>query len=209
MELAVYLFTAGLCIFWSIKLYNDWFFSAHFDEGDTRRVLLLLIPATFFILILLSTWAASETFRLDIFVLIVYDVVIFLSFLAMIILERFVNKRKGFGISLSVYLLLSVIIVISTAIIRRFPLLLMKLTFYLGQLQSLSVIDSVLFSFEPESETDAMVSLVKKAVIAFFSYMPITIVRFIYFRRSQQRLRNEIKELRKRISAVEGIVNHE
>ena len=209
MELGIYLLTTGLCIAWSIKMYNDWFFSAHFDEGDARRVLLLVVPGSFFLLSLLFTWAVSETFRLDILVLIIYDAIIVVSFITEAIAKKLTGKKRGYQIGLLVFSLLSIILIICAFLIRRFPLVLMKITFYLNQIGSFTVIEKVLFSFEPESETEAMVSLVNKAVIAFFSYLPVTIIRFLYFRRSQKRLKEEIKELRKRIVVIESIVNHE
>ena len=209
MELGIYILTTVLCIAWSIKMYNDWFFSAHFDEGDVRRVFLLILPGSFFLLSLLFTWAVSETFRLDILVLIIYDIIILISFIAESIGKKVAGKKRGYQIGLLTFTVLSMVMILCSFLVRRFPLVLMKITFYLNQIGSFTLIEKVLFSFEPESDTEAMVSLLNKAVIAFFSYLPVTIIRFIYFRRSQKRLKNEIKELRKRVVAIETVVNHE
>ncbi|MBN2509350.1 MAG: hypothetical protein JXB03_03700 [Spirochaetales bacterium] len=209
MELGIYLLTAILCIAWSIKMYNDWYFSAHFDEGDLRRVVLLVVPGSVFILSLLLTWAISDTFRLDILTLLFYDAVIIISVLTNFIAKKALGKKRGYITGVVVFLVLSAVVLACVFLIRQFPLLLMKITFYLSQIGNVAVLESFLFSFEPESETEAMVSLLNKVVIAFFSYLPITIVRFLYFRRSQQRLRNEIQELRKRVISLESVANHE
>ena len=209
MELLVYLLTAGLCIFWSVKLYNDWYFLAHFPEASTFRVLLLIIPASFFLGLLLSTWAYGESFRLDILGLLIYNAGIVLSFAMLYIVKPVLGERRAFLTGLVFFLLVSSATLGIAGIIRLYPLVLMKLTFYFEQLGDRAFLESLLFRFEPESEGSAMRSLANKAVIALISYLPVTVIRFFYFRRSQQRLKHEIKELRERIVTLEKIVIHE
>ena len=205
METALYLGTAVIAILWSVWIYLSWEGRARLREDSGFRIVLIIAPSSYFLLIALSGWSSIADFRLDLAALVVLDAVTLLCALALGILSGLAraDARRGYLALLVVYNAAAILTVGAAFIIRSHSTLIMKLAAIVGQWGRL---DFFSFSWLGEDEATRrpdLTGLLNKIFIALLSYIPIAVVRAVGSARQRRRVLRELKALRERVDSLE------
>jgi len=209
METILYLGTAALSVAWSVYIYLVWSDRAGRPENAGGRILLIIFPSAYFLLIALSGWGRAVTLRLDILGLLSLNALTVVCWLALAVSAwaKVGRYRKAFTLVLTVYHCLAVLLVASVHLIKFYPPLLILVTSLINQAGEIDFLRFTWVQLDPETHDRDLVSMLNKILIALFSYVPISIMRALYVNRQVNRqrreLKGEIEALRKKVKKLE------
>jgi len=210
METALYIGTAVLTILWSVWTYLVWSDKSALEEFSGRRFYLIAAPSGYFLLLALSGWQKTQLLRLDLVGIAVYDALIVLAWLALLIARglRLGAFKRAYVAILTVYNVLSILLVAGVYLVRLFPPALIRLTNLLTQGIHLDFFRFAWIGLDPATHEQDLVSMANKMLIAVISYVPVTIFRAVYVNRQMSRHRREVTEeidnLKRRVSELEN-----
>jgi hypothetical protein len=213
METILYLSTAAVSVAWSVYIYLVWSDRAGRPEGAGGRILLIIFPSAYFLLIALSGWGRAVALRLDILGLLVLDGLTVLCWLVLAICAwvKLAGYRRAFTWVLTVYHALAVLLVAGVHLTKLYPPLLIVLTNLIDQAGEIELLRFTWVQIDPESRDRDLVSMLNKILIALFSYVPISILRALYVNRQVNRQRKELKAeiatLRRKVKKLEENLN--
>jgi len=210
MDYAVYIGTAVFTITWSLLTYIQWAERVHLREDSGLRFTILIAPSTYFLLIALSSWEMSLSFRLDLIGLIIFDAITILAGFFMLIGFILFSQaqKKVFKTILSGYHILSIFLIIILYSIKLFPPLLIITTMYVQKLQEVDLLSFSWIGMDPESKEQNIIGMFNKVFIALLSYVPISILRFIYTNHQRAKLQKEINIIKKDIQEIRERLNN-
>ena len=209
METALYIGTAVLTILWSVWTYLVWSDKSALEEFSGRRFYLIAAPSAYFLLLALSGWQKAQTIRLDLVGIVAYDALIVLSWLVLLLARALHVGRfkRAYVVVLSLYNVLSVLLVAAVYLVRMFPPVLIRVTALLQQSFRLDFFRFAWVGLDPTKHEQDLVSMANKVLIAVISYVPVTIFRAVYLNRQMGRhrreLAEEIEQLKRRIGELE------
>jgi hypothetical protein len=209
METILYLGTAALSVAWSVYIYLVWSDRAGRPENAGGRILLIIFPSAYFLLIALSGWGRAVTLRLDILGLLSLNALTVVCWLALAVAAwaKVARYRKAFTLVLTVYHCLAVLLVSSVHLVKLYPPLLILVTSLINQAGEIDFLRFTWVQLDPETHDRDLVSMLNKILIALFSYVPISIMRALYLNRQVNRqrreLKGEIEALRKKVKRLE------
>jgi len=208
METAIYLTTGVLTVLWSVLLYRWWEDRARLRDESGLRLLLIVTPSSYFLLIAVSGWSTVANFRLDLAALGVLDGLIVLCALTIVVLGGFraVDRRSTYiGVAIA-YNLAAAFLAGATLFVRSFPPLIVRVASIVGQWNRL---DFFSFSWFSAAESDKQLDLVRllnRILIALLSYVPIGIIRAVGNARQRRRLRHDVDLLHARMERLEQLL---
>jgi hypothetical protein len=209
METILYLSTAVISVAWSVYIYLAWSDRAGRPENSGARILLIIFPSAYFLLIALSGWGRAVSLRLDFLGLLFLNGLTVLCWLALAVSVwvKLARYRRAFTLVLSVYHVLALLLVAAVHLIKLFPPLLIIFANLIDQAGQIDFLHFAWVQLDPESRDRDLVSMLNKILIAVFSYVPISILRALYVNRQVNRqrreLKGEIEALRKKVRKLE------
>jgi len=208
METAVYGITVVLTIIWSV--WNDavWKTSAGLPEGSPVRMLNVAGPSIYFLFTALSGWQLGSALRLDLVGLLVLDILIILLSLSLaVVLRLSPGKRKtGYLWILSLYNVTALSTVVFCQTAAQSPLTLIRVSAFFEDFREVDIFSIVWAGVEDENGGRDLAGLLNKMIIALFSYIPVSLLRFAAAAKQKQRLLKELGVLSSRIHALEDTV---
>ena len=205
MEIIVYLVTAIITIAWSVWVYIFWEEGAMLPEDAGMRFILIVTPSTFFLLTVLIGMVPSDLFRLDLMGLVSLDVLITIAAIILFISLRFksADRKTLFVTIVSLYNIGAVLVLASIYTLGKLPSLQVRLLDFVRQWQEIDILSLNWAGVEAGAEEPSLVNILNKVLIAIFSYIPITVIRFIYIKRQNKKLSRELDDLRRNVFALE------
>jgi hypothetical protein len=195
METILYLGTAALSVAWSVYIYMAWSDRARRPESAGGRILLIIFPSAYFLLIALSGWGRAVTLRLDILGLLILDGLTLACWLALAISAwvKLARYRRAFTLVLTVYHAIAVLLVAAVHLLKLYPPLLIIATSLIDQAGKIDFLRFTWVQLDPQTHDRDLVGMLNKILIALFSYVPISIMRALYVNRQVNRQRRELK----------------
>jgi hypothetical protein len=182
-----------------------WSEKAGLPDDSGMRFFYIIAPSSFLLIIILSGWEHAVSIRLDIIGLLFLSGTTVLSALTLTILLYLlrVHPKTSYLSALAIYTILSILTAGGVHLIKLYPPLLIRLT---GFLQTLSKLDFFSFAWvglDSGTQQQDVVGMLNKIIIAFFTYLPVTLVRFIYISRKQRELKRQLDGLKKKVDNLE------
>ncbi|MBN2443621.1 MAG: hypothetical protein JXJ04_19835 [Spirochaetales bacterium] len=198
MDEVIYFIGAIISVGWSLWLFTMWE-KAGYGESSPVRFLLLFFPATCFLLISMSGWSSVFFLRLDILGLVLYFLFIILTWLCQFLTLPLHPDlyKKIYIVSLIIYLAGSSGIVGLAYILKSYPMAGISLFAFFKSFENIKGLKIIWFILNPETNKQDTFSHMNKLIIAFFSYLPLTLVRMWYTNRKFRQLKREIDILKK------------
>lgn len=202
----LYIVTLVMTVWWAVSMYNLWESAAKLREDSIFRFLLIIGPATWFVVIAAAGWEVAEYIRLDVIGLVAFNALIVIIGGLLFILRRVFSQhtQRIYVISVIVFNVLALLIALFAHLIKFFPPLLIGLTSYVTKLQNVDVLSLSWLAINPENHDESLIGVLNKIFIALFTYLPITVFRFVYNAHQRKKMNNEIQELRERVEELEG-----
>ena len=206
MDILVYIVTALITISWSIRLYIMWLERAGLPEESAVRFLLLIAPGSYLFLLAVSGWVQSIFLRLDLLGLVMLDLMTVICAIVLFVSTRSIYRtRRNYLIILTVYNLAAVMIIGLVYAIRLYPPMLIRVSYYLKQLEELNILEMKWVALNPENHEQDVLSLLNKIVIALFSYIPVSMLRILYMSRQRKKLERDMENLERRVADLEKL----
>jgi hypothetical protein len=160
----------------------------------------------FFLLSAVSGWRQSQFLRIDLLTLIILDIITLVSALVDWVRGKFIrgNRKTVFLITVILYNLLGTLITVSAYTLRSFPLLFIPLTELLTAFQDSRLFSFSWFAVRSDTGQKDIIQLFNKILIAVFSYVPIFVIRFVYFNRKYEKMKKSIQNLEREIKKIQG-----
>lgn len=205
MDTIVYLLTAVLTVFWSVWIYLWWESRAGLPEETGFRLLLIVAPSTYFLLIAVSGWSGVRNFRLDLVGLIALDVVTVIAGILLfgLLSTRRVNRRQAYLTLVGLYNLLAVAEVVFLYAVRNDLALLVRLAAVVGEWGRLDFFSFSWVAARGQASQPDLVGLLNKILIALLSYIPVSLIRYIASVRRRRRIERELAVLRGKVENLE------
>jgi len=203
----LYFITMIIVVGWSLFLYRTWEHPLYLGEDNILRFALMVAPSTFFLITLFSAYPRVNPLPLDIFGMIFQIVLIALLYITFLILtwRRGAKQYKNSYILITLlYMGLSLGVIILLYSVRFFPPLLIPFMYLWEEAQQIDLIQLLWARLSPQNDTLQTDFLINKALIAFISYVPITLVRMAYTAHTQKRLKNQINQLQQEMEILKG-----
>ena len=209
METALYIGTAIVTVLWSVWIYLSWQERARLREDSGFRVLLIVAPSSYFLLVSLSGWATISDFRVDLAALVVLDAITVGCglVLGILILLTKVDQRGAYVALLVIYNAAALMTVAATFVIRHHPPLIARLASIVGQWGKLDFFSFTWLGAGQGGGQPDLVGMLNKMLIALLSYIPIAVVRSVGSARQRRRLLREVASLRARVDSLEQRVS--
>ncbi len=211
MEIFVYVVTAIVTISWSVWIYLLWGKIEGLKEDSGYRFFVMILPSTFFLSIVFSAFKPTLFIRLDLVALVLYDIVIFLSSVAVLLgvyllSERFRGNNKRYFVGAIIFQsFVSVIIIFGLVLLRIFPPLLIKMYQLINQLSTFNFFAEMWRFLNPENHEEDLYNFMNKVLIAIFSYIPISIARFVYNRRKLNQILAEFRKIEGKVNQIDNL----
>jgi hypothetical protein len=179
-------------------------------EESGFRLLWVVTPSSYLLLLALSGWQQAAFIRLDLIGLAALCVMTVLAAVALAVglAGTPQNRRHWYTTVLALYNVAGVLVVCAAYLVRAFPPLLIRVSYFFREWADLDFFSFLWLGLSPETGQADLVGMMNKVFIALLSYIPITVLRVVYTGRQRRRLRSEIEELRKRIAHIEENINH-
>jgi len=205
MDTIIYLTTAAITVIWSVWIYLWWESRAGLSEETGLRLILIVAPSSYFLLIAVSGWSGLPEFRLDLAALVLLDAVTLIAGIFLSTLLRFpkVNHRKAYLIILSLYNLFAVAQIIFVYVVRSTPSLLIRVAGLAGEWQHLDFLSFSWLGAPERSNQPDLIGLLNKILIALLSYIPVSIIRYIGSVRLRRKLERELSILKSKVERLE------
>ncbi len=207
METYIYIVTALLTIVWSVWIYTLWGVKVKLREDSGYRFLLMILPSSFFLVIVFAGFKPSLFIRLDLIGLVFYDLSTIVSgvlILFGVYLFRG-NTRKWYVFGVVFQILFSLGVVIVLLALRFFPPLLIKFSQIASEVKSVNLFAMLWGFLNPERHERDLYDFINKILIALFSYIPISIARFFYNRRKLNQILNEFDRVKRELGRLSEI----
>ncbi len=205
METAIYIVSVAITIIWSVWIYTMWSEKAGLPDDSGLRFFYIIAPSSFFLIIILAGWEHAVSIRLDVIGLLLLSGTTVLSTLSLAV-ALFVLRlhfRKSYLFALSLYTILSILTAGGVHLIKLYPPLLIRLTGFLNTLSRLNFFSFAWVGLDSGTQQQDVVGMLNKIIIAFFTYLPVTLVRFIYISRKQRELKRQLDGLKKKVDTLE------
>ncbi len=208
METAIYLTTGVLTVVWSVLLYRWWEDRAHLRDESGLRLLLLVSPSSYFLLVAVSGWSTVANFRLDLVALEILDGLMVLCAAVMVLLGGFrsMDKRGAYIGVVIAYNVIAALLAGAALFVRSFPPLIVQVASIVGQWNRLDFFSFSWFSAPEANKQLDLVRLLNRIFIALLSYVPIGILRGVSNARQRRRLRHDVDLLHDRIERLERLL---
>lgn len=205
MDTIIYLSTAAITVPWSVWIYLWWESRAGLDEETGLRLILIVAPSSYFLLIAVSGWAGLPSFRLDLAGLVLLDGMTIIAAIFMSALLKFpkVNHRQAYLIILTLYNLFAIVEIVVLYVVRNSPTLLVRAAALAGEWQRINVLSFSWLGGQEQSSQPDLVSLLNKILIALLSYIPVSIIRYISSVRLRRKLERELASLKTKVDRLE------
>ena len=205
MDTAIYLGTAALTVGWSVWTYLLWADKAQLPEDSGFRFLMMVGPTVFFILTALAGWEKLLFLRLDLIGILALDIITLLSIIFLIIVSsiRRLRKKRSYRFVLILYFTTASLVTILSHVIKLFPPTLLQLYQWVKQGLELEFFKFAWIGLDSGTKENDLVDMLNKIVIAVLSYIPISMIRFIYGSHQRKKIQQELKDLRGRIKTLE------
>lgn len=206
METGIYLVTAVLTVLWSVLIYRWWEAWARLRDESGLRLLLIVTPSSYFLLVAVSGGPAP--YRVDLLGLIVLDGLILLCALLIILLRaiREVDRRIAYLSIVVGYNLIGVLVAAAALLVRSLPPLFTSVVSQAGSWSRLDLLSFAWILAGRPGKQPELAPLVNRVVIALLSYVPIAVVRSVNTLRQRRRLRRDVDALQERIARLERLV---
>ena len=210
MDTAVYIVTVIVSVSWSVWLYVLWTDAGGLREESGFRLLWVITPSSYLLLLALSGWQQAAFIRLDLIGLsALCGLTVLLSVALAVGLGGAPHGRRHWYITvLALYNVVGVLVVGAAYLVRAFPPLLIRVSYFFREWADLDFFSFLWLGLSPETGQADLVGMLNKLFIALLSYLPITVLRVVYTGRQRRRLRSEIEELRKRLAHIEDTISH-
>lgn len=205
MDTVIYVGTVFLTVIWSVWIYLLWVDKAELPEDSGWRFVLIVGPSSFFLLIALSGWGGILLFRIDLVGLFIFNGITLLAALGLLVvfsIEKLKNS-KGYKTVILLYYLLSGSVAVCVHVIKIFPPVLRKASELINQGIEIDFFSLAWVGLNPTTHEIDLVSMLNKILIALLSYIPVTIVRFIYIKRMRRKTEKKIEKLEKKVEELE------
>jgi len=211
METILYVCTAALTVAWSVFTYISWTGQERRGEYVVGRFFLIVGPSAYFLLLILAGWSRVPELRLDLFGIMLLDVLTAGCWLGLL-LARALKARDaepkrvmvGFLIT---YHVVAALLVLGVFLVRSFPPLRIPLASWIQQGLRLEFMRFAWKELNPEARQQDLASMANKVLIALLSYIPVSLIRSILVNRQISRQRREmyrqIAELKRRVEDLE------
>jgi len=197
LENIIYIGTALITVLWSVWIYSLFGERVGLPEDSGFRYVFIILPSSLFLLIVFSNWQSSAFIRLDLIGLVLMDAATVTA--AVILLAvlniKSIDRRKGYGFVLFLYFLVSVLIVAVVFAVKAFPPLLIKVYQVIEESKKFNLGHYAWEWLNPENHENSVASLMNKLLLALFTYIPLSLMRFIYNRRQMKKLIKRIENL--------------
>jgi hypothetical protein len=209
MDTIIYLSTAAITVVWSVWIYLWWESRAGLSEETGLRLILIVAPSSYFLLIAVSGWAGLPDFRLDLAALVLLDAVTVIAGVFLSTLLRFprVNDRRAYLTILTLYNIIAVAEIVFVYVVRSTPSLLIRVAGLAGEWQHLDFLSFSWLGAPERSNQPDLIGLLNKILIALLSYIPVSIIRYIGSVRLRRKLENELKTLKSRVERLEQYIS--
>ncbi len=204
MDTAIYIGTVLLTVAWSVWIYLLWGDRASLPEDSGFRFLLIVGPSSFFLLIALSGWGTRLLFRIDLFGLIALNGTTLLCVLVLIVVfsvER-ISSKTGYATVLFFYYLIATSITVAAHVLKLFPTAVMRIALLISQGLQLEFLSFAWVGVNPLTHEVDLVSMLNKILIALLSYVPVSVVRFVYWNRQRKRTERQIEDLKRKVEEL-------
>ncbi len=207
METYIYIITALITILWSVWIYNLWGGRIGLKDDSGYRFLLMILPSTFFLVIVFVGFRPSLFIRLDLVGLLLYDFVTTISavFILFGVYLFETNSRSWYVFSVTFQIVFSSGVIIMLLLLRFFPPFLIKFSQLASEIKSINLFALLWGFLNPERHERDLYDFINKILIALFSYIPISIARFFYNRRKLNQVLREFNDLKKELKKVSEI----
>jgi hypothetical protein len=205
MDTIVYLITAFITVIWSVWIYLWWERRAGLPEESGLRLLLIVAPSTYFLLIAVSGWSGVRNLRLDIAGLIVLDILTFVTgaLLVTLLSAKNVSRRPAYLSLVGLYNLFAILEVIFLYLVRSDVGLLVRVAAVVGEWGRLDFLSFSWIAARGHASQPDLVGLLNKILIALLSYIPVSLIRYIASVRRRRKLERELAVLRAKVESLE------
>lgn len=208
MDEILFIISTLITIIWSVWLYTAWENRAGLPESSSVRLFILIGPSVYVFLLAVSSWVKSVSIRLDILGLMGLTIVSLLcAAVLFVLMKTMATERKAYVAAVSAYNGAAVLIIAAIYLVRFYPPLLIRLAAFLRQVEQFEITSMGWMALNPENHEQDLVSLINKIVIAFCSYIPISVLRMLYMSRQRKRMQRDLEALEKRIGELESQVS--
>ncbi len=210
MEIIIYLFTASITIAWSVWVYIYWEEGALLPEDAGMRFFLIITPSSFFLLTVIIGMDRLQFFRPDIMGLLAIDVITIISSALLFILIKIgsTDKQKAYTTVVVLYNIGCALVVIGIFVLSKSETLRNKLQELTAELQKLDILSFNWAGLNTETEEQSLIDVLNKVLIALFSYIPITVIRFISLKRQKKKISKDIEDLRRTVFELQEKVEN-
>lgn len=205
MDTIIYLTTAAITVVWSVWIYLWWESRAGLSEETGLRLVLIVAPSTYFLVIAVSGWTGLPDFRLDLAALVLLDGVTVVAGIFLSTLLRFpkVNHRQAYLVILALYNLFALGEIVFVYAVRNSPALMIRVASLAGEWQKLNFLSFSWLGSPELSKQPDLIGLLNKILIALLSYIPVSIIRYIGSVRLRRKLERELSSLKSKVDRLE------
>lgn len=209
MDNGIYLATAILTIVWSVRLYMSWHDKGALKEESGLRYATIFMPVIWFLAIIFIGLGQMRVVKLDIVGLLMLDGITVIALItSFLVLGRFRKskgtQRQGFLVLIWGYNILGLIIAVLMLILRRYPVILIRVTNLFYQLTSVDLLSFTWIGGSGEAREQDFISMLNKILIALLSYIPVSLVRFFAIRYQRIQTKKELDKLKFRVDNIES-----
>jgi hypothetical protein len=205
VETVIYVGTAVITVIWSVWIYLWWDDRAGLSEEIGLRLVLIVAPSSYFLLIAVSGWYNVPGLRLDLASLVLLDAATVVSgvFLAVLLALPGVDHKATYVIVLVLYNIVAVALVVAVYVVRHSPVLIIKLSSAAGQWSHIDFFSFSWIGGTAASKQPDVLSLLNKIFIALLSYIPVSAIRYASSVHQRRKMEREIVRLGAKIEALE------
>ena len=210
METVLFVSTVIVTITWSVWNYLLWTDKSGLSDDSLLRLLIIIGPSAYFLLLILAGWPRTELIRLDLISFVILDGITLLCAIALLIfvIIRKTAVRGSYIWIFVVYNACSAVVVIVAYVLRGNPILLSRLSVSLQKISELNFFSFAWVGIDAQTREQDLTALLNRLLIAVLSYLPVGVIRVVSASRQRSRIRKEIGLLKQRVTELESRNNY-